>query len=224
MSFIEEARQATTALRAAILDLPFNRELAEGTLSPERFRHYLIQDALYLTEYARALSLLAAKAPLPAEIAQFNQAASGAILFEQAMQQSYLSHFGIETAEMRATEPTPTCLSYTSFMLAEAVTGSYQTLLAAVLPCFSIYAEVGSAIAATSRRDNPFQLWIDTYAAPEFQATVHAAEATAERAAALTTSEQRQRMLQLFCRSVEFEWLFWDAAYRLEAWPTAAWR
>ena len=47
----------------AILDLPFNRELAAGTLSRERFIFYMVQDAHYLTHFARALAVTAARAP-----------------------------------------------------------------------------------------------------------------------------------------------------------------
>jgi thiaminase/transcriptional activator TenA len=224
MSFIEQARAETARLRAAIHDLAFNRDLTHGDLRQDRFQHYLIQDALYLTDYARALSLLAAKAPTPADIVQFNQAASGAVLFEQAMQQTYLSHFGVSADQVHQTEPSPTCLAYTSFMLAEAVTGSYETLLAAILPCFSVYAEVGLAIAAASKQGNPYQLWIDTYASPEFQEAVQAAESTIDRAAWSASPDLRQRMLILFRRSVEFEWMFWDSAYRLETWPTLSLR
>jgi thiaminase/transcriptional activator TenA len=220
-SFLDEARTQTTRLRQAIQDLPFNRELTQGVLRRDRFQHYLVQDSLYLSVYARALSMLAVKAPSAHIMVQFNQAALGAVLFEQAMQRDYLDGFGVV---MIGAEASPTCLAYTSFMLAEAQTGSYETLLAAVLPCFSIYAEVGIAIAAQAVKDNPFQLWIDTYASPEFQASVAAAEAAAETVAAEASPSLRQRMLALFQRSVEFEWMFWDAAYRLEGWPTQGFR
>src|SRR4051794_352811 len=49
----------------AILDLPFNRELAAGTLSRERFSFYVVQDAHYLGAFARALATAAAKAATP---------------------------------------------------------------------------------------------------------------------------------------------------------------
>lgn len=223
-SFLEEARAMTASLRRAIQDLPFNQELTQGTLRQDRFQYYLIQDSLYLTAYARALSALAAKAPNAAAIVQFNQAATGAVLFEQVMQRDYLATFGVVEDAMIRAEASPTCLGYTSFMLAEAQTGSYETLLAAILPCFSIYAEVGLHIAAWAAANNPFQGWIDTYAAPEFQASVAAAEAAAEVAAADAGAGLRQRMLLLFQRSVEFEWMFWDAAYRLEDWPARRFR
>lgn len=223
-SFIEEARARTVVLRQAIRDLPFNQELTQGTLRQDCFQYYLIQDSLYLTAYARALSILAAKAPDAAFIAQFNQAAAGAVLFEQAMQRDYLAQFGVTAGAVAQAEASPTCLGYTSFMLAEAQTGSYATLLAAILPCFSIYAEVGLHIAARAAPNNPFQGWIDTYASPEFQASVAAAEAAAEAIARDVGTGLRQRMLQLFQRSVEFEWMFWDAAYRQEDWPARRFR
>jgi thiaminase/transcriptional activator TenA len=223
-SFLTAARAENAGLLQAIHDLPFNRDLAAGTLRQDRFQHYLIQDGLYLTDYARALASLAAKAPNAALIAQFANNAAGAVHFEQEMQHSYLSKFGVDRRTAQATERSPTCLGYTSFLLAEALTGSYETLLAALLPCFSIYAEVGTAIAKEAEPDNPFALWIGTYASDEFQSAVDAAEAAANRAAEAVHPDLRRRMLSLFRRSVEFEWMFWDAAYRLETWPTAAWR
>jgi len=223
-SFLTEARAENARLLQAIHDLPFNRDLSAGILRQDRFQHYLIQDGLYLTDYARALAALAAKAPNAELIAQFAANAAGAVHFEQEMQHSYLSKFGIDRAVAQSAERSPTCLGYTSFLLAEAQTGSYETLLAALLPCFSIYADVGAAIAKATIANNPFALWIDTYASDEFQTAVEAAEAAANRAAKTVHADLRRRMLALFKRSVEFEWMFWDAAYRLEAWPTIAWR
>src|SRR5712691_4985301 len=96
--FSEEAWEHTTALRAAIHRLPFNTELAAGTLSPERFRFYILQDAIYLGEYARVLALAAAKAPDAATIEAFGHAAVQAIAVEQALHGRYLAEFGVEAA------------------------------------------------------------------------------------------------------------------------------
>lgn len=222
--YVAESRMQNAKLRQAIHDLPFNRELAGGSLRQDRFQHYLIQDGLYLTDYARALAVLAAKAPTASLIARFAANAVNAVHFEQAMQQTYLAQFGVDVAAAQRAEQSPTCLAYTSFLLAEAQTGSYETLLAALLPCFSIYAEVGLGIAAVAAPDNPFKAWIDTYASDEFLATVTAAEVAAEAAADAASATVRLRMLELFHRSAEFEWMFWDAAYRLEVWPTACYR
>jgi thiaminase (transcriptional activator TenA) len=54
-SFSDTAWQRTARLRQAIHDLPFNTELAAGSLSRARFQGYIIQDALYLGQYSRVL-------------------------------------------------------------------------------------------------------------------------------------------------------------------------
>src|SRR5713226_9663217 len=120
MRFSEEAWERTAALRAAIHLLPFNTELAAGTLSPERFRCYIMQDAIYLGEYARVLALAAAKAPDAATVQSFGRAAVEAIAVEQALHGRYLAEFGVEPAAIAAAEPSPECLAYTSFLLAIA--------------------------------------------------------------------------------------------------------
>jgi hypothetical protein len=77
--FCDGAWAGTADLRAAIHALPFNRELAAGTLTPERFRFYILQDAIYLGQFARVLAIAAAKAPDAATVQNFVHSALGAI-------------------------------------------------------------------------------------------------------------------------------------------------
>src|SRR6266853_4978378 len=105
--FSEEAWQRTEALRAAIHRLPFNTELTAGTLAPERFRFYILQDAIYLGQYARVLALAAAKAPDIATLQAFANSALSAVAVEQALHGRYLREFGVDPASVMAAEPTP---------------------------------------------------------------------------------------------------------------------
>src|SRR5690348_3249861 len=139
--FSEQAWERTALLRGAIGRLPFNRELAAGTLAPERFRFYITQDALYLAEYARVLAIAAAKAPDAATVRWFSQAAGEAIAVEQALHASYLAEFGVDPGEAAA-EPSPDCLAYTSYLLATAHQEPWEVTVAAILPCFWIYWDV----------------------------------------------------------------------------------
>ena len=43
-----------------------------------------------------------------------------------------------------------------------------------------------------------------------------------DQAAAATTPDRREAMLAAFRRSTQFEWMFWESAYRLERWPVDA--
>jgi thiaminase (transcriptional activator TenA) len=218
MKFSEEAWRQTATLRAAIHRLPFNAELAAGTLDPERFRGYILQDAIYLVEYARVLAVAAAKAPDAATLQVFAGDAVQAIAVEQALHGRYLAEFGVAPAAVAAAEPSPDCLAYTSFLLATAHQQPWPVLVAALLPCFWIYWDVASAIVTNAAPDNRYQAWIDTYADPRFGDAVKTVIDIADRAAA-ASPEVNAAMLAAFTRSAQYEYLFWDGAYRQRGWP-----
>lgn len=220
--FTERAWQETANLRQRILDLPFNRELAAGVLSQDRFQFYMVQDALYLEQYSRALAIASARAPEPDAMQQFARAAEEALIVERALHRSFFAKFGVDPAHATAAEPSPTCYGYTNFLLATAHLGSYEELVAAILPCFWIYWDVSNRIAKTARAGNPYQAWIDTYSDPEFGKAVEAVIAITDRAADQATSRRQAAMLAAFQRSAQFEWMFWDSAYRREDWPVHA--
>lgn len=217
--FSDEAWQRAASLREAIHRLPFNAELAAGSLSRERFQFYITQDAIYLGQFSRALAISAAKAPDTATMQSFAQSALGAIAVEQALHGRYLRDFGVEPAGIADTEPSPDCLAYTSFLISAAYHEPWEVLVAALLPCFWLYWDVGSAIARTASPQNPYKTWIDTYADERFGEAVRTVIATTDRAAAAATTATRAKMLAAFTRACQYEWLFWDGAYQRRGWP-----
>jgi thiaminase/transcriptional activator TenA len=223
--FCNEAWQHTVKLQQAVLDHPFNEELAAGTLSRGRFQFYLAQDARYLVGFGRALAVAAAKAPEPDDLTFFAGAAREAVVVERALHEGYFERFGLSEADLAAIETSPTCLAYTSFLLATAQTGGYGELIAALLPCFWIYQYVGSDIHGRPQVDgNPYRAWIETYADEEFEASVETCKDAVDRAAEAADPATRSRMLAAFSRACEYEWMFWDSAYQRESWPTLPFR
>lgn len=219
MRFSEEAWQRNAALRAAIHRLKFNRELAAGTLAPERFRFYILQDAIYLGEYARVLALASAKAPDAATIQAFGHAAVEAVAVEQALHGRYLAAFGVDPATIAAAEPAPDCLAYTSYLLASAHQQPWPVLVAALLPCFWVYWDVAGAIVRDAAPGNPYRAWIDTYADPRFGDAVKMVIDIADTAAVAASDSMRTAMFGAFARSTRYEFLFWDGAYNQRVWP-----
>jgi thiaminase (transcriptional activator TenA) len=217
-AFAATAWARTEPLRRAIHALPFNTELAAGTLGPEQFRGYVVQDALFLAEYSRVLAIAGAKAPDGASLNLFVQSAVEAVAVEQALHARYFGEFGISASA--PAEPSPDCLAYTSFLLATAYQEPWDVLVAALLPCFWLYWDVGSAIVQRSRPDNPYRAWIETYADAAYGEVVKQVIATADRAAAAATPAAQERMLAAFVRSTLYEWLFWDGAYHRRGWPS----
>jgi thiaminase (transcriptional activator TenA) len=220
--FSDSAWQRTALLRAAIDALPFNTELAAGTLSHERFQGYIVQDALYLGQYSGVLALAGVKGPDGATLQAFGRCALEAVAVEQALHERYLQEFGIDPARLTDAEPSPDCLGYTSFLLATAYHDPWEVLVAALLPCFWIYWDVGSRIAKRAAPDNPYRAWIDTYADEGFGEAVRMVIGITDRAASATTSAVQARMMTAFVRSTQYEWLFWDGAYQQRGWPVAA--
>jgi len=217
--FSETAWRQTAALRAAIGRLPFITELTAGSLARARFQIYITQDAVYLGQFSRALALAAAKAPDAALVQQFAHSAVGAVAVEQALHEKYLREFGVDPAAATKAEPSPDCLAYTSFLLATAHQEPWPVLVAALLPCFRIYWDVGCTISANAAPDNPYRAWIDTYANPDFGAAVQRMMTTVDAAAEAVTPALRDQMLAAYIRASQYEWLFWDGAYRQRGWP-----
>tara|TARA_B100000424_G_C22672772_1_gene369118 strand:+ start:44 stop:358 length:315 start_codon:yes stop_codon:yes gene_type:complete len=97
---------------------------------------------------------------------------------------------------------------------------SLEEALAAVLPCFTIYKEIGDYIQEnqTNKADNPYQDWIDTYGGEEFATSVNNAVAITNRYAENAPEEVLQKMKTAFIKASKLEWMFWDSAYNKETW------
>lgn len=217
--FSETAWQRTERLRAAIHALPFNTELAAGTLTRQRFQGYIIQDALYLGQYSRALAIAGARAPDGKALHAFASSALEAVQVEQALHETYLKDFGIDPAQLREANASPDCLGYTSFLLATAYHDPWEVLVAALLPCFWLYWDVGTTVTRRADAANPYRAWIDTYADPAFGDAVRTVIGITDGAADRTSAAVRERMMTAFIRSSQYEWLFWDGAYQQRGWP-----
>lgn len=222
MVFSDELWAAAANLRVAVHAHPFNVELAAGTLPRAAFAHYMVQDSLYLRGYARVLALAAAKAPSADEILECAKAAEVAIVVERALHAGYLDQFGIAASNVEAAEATPACEAYVNFMLATAVTDSFGVLMAAILPCFWLYQDVGSKIAQSVVPNNFYQAWIDTYSDESFAAATLRMRAIVDSAGAAAGDGERTRMRAAFLRCAQHEWLFWQSAYVQADWPVVA--
>jgi thiaminase (transcriptional activator TenA) len=215
MTITNSFRQSAEPIIEAILRHPFNRELASGKLTHNRFVYYLQQDELYLRDYARALALAAAKAPDAAAANDLLTFAREGIWVEQELHHHFFKKFNVVPAD----EQQPACFTYCRFLLSTCAIEPCELGLAALLPCFWIYRDVGLAVAQASSVGNPYQAWIDVYTDASFEKEVERMIELTEAAAAHAPENVRTQMSRLFHDSTRLEWHFWDAAYHLEEWP-----
>lgn len=217
--FSAAAWRRNAGLYAATLALPFNADLAQGSLGLDAFRHYIVQDAKYLIAFGQALAVAAAKADDPDHIVQFAGAAREAVVVERALHEDYFGRFGLDAAGVAAEPMSPACHHYTGFLLATAFREPLPVIAAAVLPCFWVYREVGRHIHASAAAANPYRAWIDTYAGEDFAAAVDGMIATTDALALAASPSVVVAMQDAFTRAMQLEWMFWDSAYRRAAWP-----
>src|SRR5262249_30815192 len=126
MRFTEELWQSIEPIYAAILRHPFLTGLTDGSLPRESFEFYARQDALYLREFARALSIAAARAPEDDWIIMFNEHAAGALRVERALHEAFFREFGLSPQAVTATLLAPTNVAYTSYLRAVAYAAPFH--------------------------------------------------------------------------------------------------
>ena len=193
--------------------------MTDGTLPQERFRYYLVQDTLYLRAFAQVLGVLSAKAPSEEWSTALAQDAIDAGKEVASLHEKVLASYGIAPAEARRARMTPTTLAYTNHLLAAVHQFSFGEGLAAVLPCYWIYWEVGRELKKKGSPDQAYQRWIDQYSDPAYGKIVQRVLDTMNRAP--LSEYERVNARELFARSARYEYMFWDAAWRMEEWERA---
>jgi thiaminase (transcriptional activator TenA) len=218
MAFSETLWQSIEGIFAKILEHPFLKGLTDGTLDEEAFRFYVVQDALYLRDFARGLAILGAKAPEDDWLVMFCEHAKSAIIVERTLHESFFREWGLSDEEVYATLMAPTNLLYTSYLLRVAYERPFHEGVGAFLPCYWIYLEVGKALEAKGSPNPLYQRWIETYSSAEYEGIVRQVIAAADKIAETLTDKQREAMKQHFIATSKMEWMFWDMGYRKEGW------
>jgi thiaminase (transcriptional activator TenA) len=217
--FRDILRQAAQPIWEAILAHPFLKELGVGTLPHERFLYFVRQDYLYLFEFARVLCLGGSKAEDLDTLEMFAKHVANTVAVERVMHTGFIQRLGLRSNELLESERTPTTQAYTRHLLAVAQEGTLGEVVAAVLPCYWIYWEVGQHLATCQPTDLIYRDWIKAYGSETFAALVQQQLNLVDRLGARASAHESRRMTEHFMQSSRYEFLFWDDAYRLVAWP-----
>lgn len=197
---------------------PFVQELGRGTLDKETFTFYLLQDYQYLLSYAKVFALGALKADTEEMMLRFT-AMQQSTLAEMDLHRGYMAGFGVSAAQMQGVKPSLFNRAYTANMLTAGQLGDVADIIAAVFPCAWSYADYGKRLKADygdGLAENDYRSWIETYAGDAFSASFAWMYDALDELCRDRSAKQRQRIEDIFVSSVEFEYLFWDMAYKRE--------
>ncbi|TFB67627.1 bifunctional hydroxymethylpyrimidine kinase/phosphomethylpyrimidine kinase [Cryobacterium sp. Hz9] len=201
-------------IRLQIFDLPFITDLSSGALAEEDFSYYLAQDALYLATYARVLAHASELAPTVSAQRFLADSAARCRDVESELHRSWLRQ------QPDPDEAGPVTTGYLDHLLATSEAGNYAVLLAALLPCFWLYSDVGDRLHAeflsrTEEAAHPYAAWLETYSDEEFAAATRQAIALTDDVAATVSESECAAMRQAFTTSARFELDFFDAPRQL---------
>jgi thiaminase/transcriptional activator TenA len=223
MAFTDDIEPLADEVFSEILAHPMVEQLGEGTLDEAPFRRWVRQDYVYLVEYSRLFALAAARAPDVRRLGRFADLLDATVNDEMDLHRSYAAEFGIDEAELAATEPSPTTRAYTDFLVRTAAVDGFGETVAALLPCKWGFNETGLRLAERGRPDHEqYAAWIDTYASDEFSELTDWCLSLMDDVAEGADERQRERFRQRFLTSARYEYRFWDAAWRGETWTVAA--
>jgi thiaminase/transcriptional activator TenA len=218
-AFTKELWREIIPIYKSIIFHPFIKGLTDGSLREESFKFYVIQDALYLREFARSLSIAAAKAPEDDWIIMFNEHAAGALKVERALHDSFFRDFRMRKKDVATTPLAPTNLAYASYLLSVAYSSPFHEVVGALLPCYWIYWEVGKALISKGSTNSLYQRWIDTYGGEEFAGIVRAVLGLTNTVTKGLRESEKEAVKKHFLATSRYEWMFWDMGFKCERWP-----
>ena len=201
-----------------ILNHPFVQGLADGSLDEEAFRFYVIQDALYLKDYARGLALLGAKAPQDRWLMMFAGHARDAIVVERALHESFFREWELTDEEVYSSPMAPNNLLYTSYLLKTAYERPFPEILGCFLPCYWIYWEVGKELEMRGSPKELFRRWIQTYSSEQYATVVRQVLEVMDQVAQGLKDDDLKLIQDHFIVTSKLEYLFWDMGFHKQTW------
>ena len=202
----------------ACLHHPFVTGIGDGTLDMEKFRYFMLQDYLYLFDYARVFALGVVKARDPELMRVFAANVDAILGGEMKIHRAYMKRLDITEEQVFSIKPALANLSYTNYMLSVAQTGGPMEIVASILACSWSYAEIGQALAAIpGAAEHPFYgEWIRGYASEEYAATNQALIELMDSLAADAGEDQLAYLTDVFVNCSRYELGFWDMAWDVQ--------
>src|SRR5215472_3735226 len=194
-SLFERLKAAAAPEWRAYVEHPFTTAMADGSLPQPAFRRYLVQDYLFLIEFARAYALAVYKAPQLSDMRESAAALSAILDVEMNLHVKLCAGWGLSPDDLERAAPAAETLAYTRYVLDTGMRGDLLALKVALAPCVIGYAEIAARLAVragAAPATNPYRVWIDEYAGAAYQEVAVKARADLDRLAARYLTPARE--------------------------------
>lgn len=216
MTTTQRLLACTEELWDSYLDHPFVRGIADGSLEEEKFRYYMVQDYVYLIDYARVFALGVAKSRDMKTMRLFADYVHQILDGEMDIHKGYMKRLGIALSDAEAACPALDNRSYTAYMLRVAYDEGPAEIAAAILSCALSYEHIARGLLRThpgADRHPFYGEWVVGYANEDYhKANLELIELT-ERLTASYTEQQLRHLEEIFLICSRYEMAFWDMAW-----------
>jgi thiaminase/transcriptional activator TenA len=220
MSFFERLKRAASAEWRTYTGHPFTEALADGSLAETAFRRYLVQDYLFLIEFARAYALAVYKSSGLADMRDAAAGLSAIVDVEMNLHVKLCAEWGLSPGDLERTPAAAETLAYTRYVLDAGMRGDLLALKVALAPCVIGYAEIATRLAARPgalAATNPYRVWIAEYAGEPYQEVAAKARAQLDGLAdRYATPAREAELIVIFKEATRLETDFWEMGWRAE--------
>lgn len=215
MGLFERLKQAAAPDWDAYIDHAFVRGLGDGTLPQAAFRRYLVQDYLFLIQFARAHALAAYKARGLTDMRIANAGLAAIVDVEMHLHLRLCARWGLSAADVEASAEHPATVAYTRWVLDIGLSGDLLELQVALSPCTLGYAEIGRRLAPHGvdalTATHPYREWIGEYAGDAFQQLGRDTQAWLDDLGRRNGGEARfDALVATFAKAARLEADFWQ--------------
>ncbi|MDD5921936.1 MAG: thiaminase II [Eubacteriales bacterium] len=199
------------------LENPFLAGIRDGSLDPEKFRFYMVQDYLYLIEYVRVFALGAAKAPDLSSMRYFEEYEAQILNVEMSTHRDYMKRLGISLEDAEHSETAAENQAYTDYMLARAWEGTAADIAVTVMACARSYEYLALELVRQNPacKDHPFYgEWVRSYADPEYGEANRKLEKMLDALTDSSGESDRKRYRKIFRKCSICEGEFWKMGWR----------
>ncbi|MDF1677358.1 MAG: hypothetical protein P1U32_01525 [Legionellaceae bacterium] len=204
-------RNITENLFNQILHNRFNKALRNNTMPVRVFNQFIVQDKLYLGYYEQALRLAELCAP-DVTARQLHRFRTDTIQYEKDLFAFYLVPEKKPGFFQAPSQPLPVVKAYGAHLLGQK---TYARKIAALAPCFWLYASIGEHIDFSILADNnSYRPWLDAYADPTFKtAAEEMVVLLADSFEEVADDAERAKLVHIFFQSLKYEAQFFEDTY-----------
>ena len=218
MRFSEHLREMTKDSWNNSLNHPFVEGIVEGDLPFETFKNYIMQDIYYLKHYGKVHAFAAAHADDFSVAASLAEKAKNTAEAELTVHKAHAEILNITDEDIKNFKPAPTAYAYTSHLYRASLSGSLAQIIAAILPCYWLYADIGMKYKDVKPDEEIYRNWIAMYASDWFQESTHEMIELMDDLADKAGEDEKEKIVEQFVIAKEYELAFWEMSHTFEKW------